>query len=122
MGNGPLGGLLRPKGEKVARPGVPPLPVKPIQVHTDKVTRASSTTRYVESGRVFPPEGQPWVGAFIEELPDFPNVEHDDQADAFSLVMIYFRKGEMGNYFLEWMKGQVQEQAKQEMEQQRPRP
>lgn len=96
----------------------PPLPVKPIQVDSDKVARASSTTGYVESGRIFLPEGAPWVGPFIEELADFPNVEHDDQVDAFSVVMNYFRKGEMGNYFLEWMKGQVQEQARLEMEQQ----
>jgi hypothetical protein len=41
----------------------------------------------------------------------------------FTLTIGWFKKGEMSNYFLEWMKGQVQEQARREMEQQqRQRP
>jgi hypothetical protein len=38
-----------------------------------------------------------------------------DQTDALSHGIAWFKKREMGNYFLEWMKGQVQDQARHEM-------
>jgi predicted phage terminase large subunit-like protein len=69
----------------------PPLPIKPIKLDADKVSRASSTTGYAEAGKVFLPDGEPWVLPFIDELAEFPNGAHDDQVDAWSLVINYFR-------------------------------
>jgi predicted phage terminase large subunit-like protein len=70
----------------------PPLPITPIKLDADKVSRASSTTGYAEAGKVFLPDGEPWVLPFMEELAEFPNGAHDDQVDAWSLVMDYFRR------------------------------
>jgi predicted phage terminase large subunit-like protein len=51
----------------------------------DKVFCANLASPVVESGRVYLPEGAPWVADFIEELLVFPNGDHDDQTDAFSM-------------------------------------
>jgi predicted phage terminase large subunit-like protein len=50
----------------------------------DKVFCANMASPTVEGGRVFLPEGAPWVADFVEELSQFPFGEHDDQVDAFS--------------------------------------
>ena len=60
------------------------IPVIPGKVEKDKMTRANKVTGTVEAGRVFLPKSAlPWVGTFVDELTDFPNVAHDDQVDAF---------------------------------------
>jgi enoyl-[acyl-carrier-protein] reductase (NADH) len=41
------------------------------------------------------------------------------QIDVFFHSIGWFKKREMNNYFLEWMKGQDQNQARREMEQER---
>lgn len=51
----------------------------------DKVFCANLASPTVESGRVYLPEGAPWVADFIEELSGFPFADHDDQVDAFSM-------------------------------------
>jgi predicted phage terminase large subunit-like protein len=78
----------------------PPLPIMAIKLDADKVSRASSTTGYAEAGKVFLPDGEPWVLAFMDELAEFPTAAHDDQVDAFSLVMNYFRKNPSAGGFL----------------------
>ena len=80
----------------------PPLPIMSIKLDADKVSRASSTTGYAEAGRVYLPDGEPWVLPFMDELAEFPNAAHDDQVDAWSLVMNYFRQNSNsgGIYFV----------------------
>jgi predicted phage terminase large subunit-like protein len=56
----------------------------------DKVLRANLVSPTVEAGKVFLPEGQPWVADFIETLAGFPDVEHDDEVDAFTSGLLYF--------------------------------
>ena len=47
---------------------VPLLPVKPMQVDTDKGARANAATGVVEAGRSILPESAEWVYDFVEEL------------------------------------------------------
>jgi len=57
------------------------MPIKPIQVDKDKVTRAYSCQPEVENGKVFLPNGADWLDDYLEELVLFPNGKHDDQVD-----------------------------------------
>jgi predicted phage terminase large subunit-like protein len=58
------------------------LPIIPVKVGTDKVTRAYAVTPLIESGRVYLPEYAPWLHDYVEELSAFPNAEHDDAVDS----------------------------------------
>jgi predicted phage terminase large subunit-like protein len=68
------------------------LPVMPIKVGSDKVSRAHAVTPMIESGRVYLPEAAPWLSDFIDELSSFPAAAHDDQVDALSQVLNYVRE------------------------------
>lgn len=57
------------------------LPIKPIKADRDKVARLNAVSGYIEGGRWFLPEGEPWVDDYIEELTTFPAGKHDDQVD-----------------------------------------
>jgi predicted phage terminase large subunit-like protein len=63
------------------------LPLIPVKVDTDKISRAYSITPTIESGRVFLPKAAPWLHDFIEELSAFPNGEHDDQVDSLTQAL-----------------------------------
>jgi predicted phage terminase large subunit-like protein len=60
------------------------LPIIPIKTDTDKVSRATAITGYVEAGRVKLPGQAAWLPDFMAEVLAFPNGEHDDQVDALS--------------------------------------
>jgi predicted phage terminase large subunit-like protein len=62
-------------------------PVIAIEVDKDKETRASATTGYYESGRVFFPEGVAWVATLEDELASFPGGLYDDCVDAISQAL-----------------------------------
>lgn len=68
------------------------LPVLPIKVDADKVTRANAITPSIEAGRVFLPESAPWLADFVEELAEFPNGSFDDQVDSVSQALNYLRQ------------------------------
>ena len=63
------------------------LPIIPIDVDRDKVTRASAVTPTVEAGLVALPEEAPWVKDWIEEHAGFPNAAFDDQVDTTSMAI-----------------------------------
>ncbi len=67
------------------------LPIVPVNVDGDKVSRAHTITPYWESQRVFAPEGAPWLGDFEDELYVFPKAPHDDQVDAFTQGVRYLQ-------------------------------
>jgi predicted phage terminase large subunit-like protein len=46
-----------------------------------KTARANAVSPIVEAGRVFVPEGVPWVDAFFAQIAAFPNAAHDDMVD-----------------------------------------
>lgn len=62
----------------------------------DKILRANLVAPTLEAGKIFIPEDQPWASDFIENMASFPEVEHDDDIDAFTSSIIYF-KGGVGN-------------------------
>ncbi len=48
------------------------LPVLPVKVDTDKVSRAQAITPLIEAGKVFLPAGAAWLNDYIDELATFP--------------------------------------------------
>jgi predicted phage terminase large subunit-like protein len=67
------------------------IPLKPIQVDKDKISRAHAVTPLIEAGRVYLPETSPWLADFLDETASFPNAAHDDQVDAMTQALNYFR-------------------------------
>ncbi|RLB94384.1 MAG: terminase [Deltaproteobacteria bacterium] len=66
------------------------IPIIPIKVDTDKISRAHSVSPTCEAGNVFLPEKGNWLADFLEECEFFPNSEHDDQVDALTQAINYF--------------------------------
>jgi len=60
------------------------LPVIPIKVDGDKVTRIYAEATAIEAGQVFIPKFAKWLPDFESELSMFPKGAHDDQVDALS--------------------------------------
>jgi len=80
------------------------LPVLPVKVDSDKVTRAQAVTPLVEAGKVFLPERAPWLADYLDELSSFPAGVHDDQVDSTTLALHHLRGSEPGgiwNYYKE---------------------
>ncbi len=63
------------------------IPVVPIQVHTDKESRAQAVTPQISSGNVLLPRKAEWVADFVDELAAFPNSTYKDLADALSQLL-----------------------------------
>lgn len=61
------------------------IPIKAMQVNTDKVTRAYEVVSYIESGYVYLPESSEWLSDLLMECSRFPNGKHDDQVDVVSM-------------------------------------
>lgn len=57
----------------------------------DKETRLQAETPTIEAGRLWLPRTGAWVGAYVEELTQFPASAHKDQVDATSQVLRWFR-------------------------------
>ena len=69
------------------------LPVLPVKVDSDKVTRVNAVSPLIESGKVLLPESAPWLHDYIEELSSFPTAEHDDQVDSTSQFLAWVALG-----------------------------
>jgi predicted phage terminase large subunit-like protein len=67
------------------------LPVLPIKVDADKLSRVYAVTPMCECGRVFLPVRAPWLDAFVDELLMFPSGPHDDQVDSMTQALNYLR-------------------------------
>lgn len=64
-------------------------PVKPVD---DKETRLKNVTPALEAGRCFLPEGETaWMADFKHEVLGFPHTKHDDQVDALSQLLEYWK-------------------------------
>lgn len=87
------------------------LPVLELPVMSDKVTALNSVAPTVETGVVYLPEDQPWALELVESLVAFPTGEHDDDVDAFRLILWYFLFGGAGMGILEYYRQQAAEAA-----------
>jgi predicted phage terminase large subunit-like protein len=68
------------------------LPVKPIKVEHDKLTRAHAVTPVIEAGRVYLLEKAPWLETFLDETAAFPNAPFDDTVDSVTQALNYMRE------------------------------
>ena len=68
--------------------------IVPITPHESKEARASAVSTFWEAGNVFIPSAgeAPWTNEFKSELLNFPSGAHDDQVDAMSQALNYFRE------------------------------
>lgn len=65
------------------------MPVRPAE---DKETRLQNVTPALEAGRCFlPKDGAVWEADFKHEVLGFPNTKHDDQVDALSQLLSYWK-------------------------------
>ena len=65
------------------------LPVHPVRVTADKVSRANAVTPTLEAGKVLLPVAAGWLDDYLDELSQFPNAAHDDQTDATTQALEY---------------------------------
>ena len=61
------------------------LPIKGIQVETDKVTKAYGCIPSIAVNPVLLPQDAPWVQDFLNEAFAFPEGVHEDQCDVFMM-------------------------------------
>jgi predicted phage terminase large subunit-like protein len=82
------------------------LPVVPVTVDGDKVSRAWSITPQWEAGRVFVLEGEgaEWADDFLDQLYGFPKLAHDDDVDAFTQGIKYLYQGGGNMGMWDWLK------------------
>ena len=69
------------------------LPIIPIRVDVDKVSRAHAATPLIEAGHVHIRDGASWTRKFIDQMTAFPNDTHDDIVDSVT-------------QFINWTRGQ----------------
>lgn len=65
------------------------IPAIPIKTDKDKVARANAITPLCESGRVYIPEGEPWVIDYVDQMAIFPAGAHDEDPDVTSQALSY---------------------------------
>jgi predicted phage terminase large subunit-like protein len=65
------------------------LPIKGIEVASDKVSRANACTPTWEANRVYAAAGSAWLDDFESELYAFPKAPNDDQTDAFTQAILF---------------------------------
>ena len=80
-------GFLQEMQRRYSRSAI--IPVKPTE---DKETRLQNVTPALEAGRcLLPEEGAVWEADFKHEVLGFPNTKHDDQVDALSQLLSYWK-------------------------------
>jgi predicted phage terminase large subunit-like protein len=68
------------------------LPVVPVKVDSDKITRAQAVTAIVEAGKVYLPEEADWLADYIDEMASFPTGFYDDSVDSTTQALNYLRE------------------------------
>jgi predicted phage terminase large subunit-like protein len=77
------------------------LPVIEMPVQGDKVTAMNAVAPTVAANVVYLPEDQPWALELVESLIRFPVGSHDDDCDAFRILIWYMQFGGGGMGMLE---------------------
>lgn len=57
--------------------------ILPLDVDTDKITRAIPATQRMKSHTTYFPQDAEWLDEWLDELAEFPSGTHDDQVDTF---------------------------------------
>jgi predicted phage terminase large subunit-like protein len=68
------------------------LPIRPVKPDNDKQSRAHAISPAIKAGKVFLPEGAPWLQDFLDEMSNFPNGLHDDIVDSTTQALNYLRQ------------------------------
>jgi len=68
------------------------LPIVPVKVDSDKITRAQAVTAVVEAGKVYLPDVAPWLVDYLDEMASFPTGLYDDCVDSTTQALNYFRE------------------------------
>lgn len=76
------------RGDPRADPPRPPLPIKGLQPHGDKMTRALTLAARLGGGNVYAPTSAPWLAQAEAEMAEFPRGEHDDVVDVLSYAAL----------------------------------
>jgi predicted phage terminase large subunit-like protein len=69
------------------------IPLVPVKVDTDKVSRAHAVVPTWEAGNVHVDPSLPWVADFLDNMYGFPKMAHDDDPDAFNQGINYLHHG-----------------------------
>jgi predicted phage terminase large subunit-like protein len=83
------------------------LPIIPVKVDSDKISRAFAVTALIQSGRVFLPEGADWVADYVASHAAFPNGTHDDDVDSTTQALIYLSRGSGLEGWLAWADARI---------------
>lgn len=83
------------------------LPIIEMPVYSDKVVGMNKVAPTVEAGVIYVPDDQPWAEPFIESLIAFPTAAHDDDADAFRILLDYCFYGGASFGMLEFARSQL---------------
>ncbi len=54
-----------------------------------KIARVNAVCPAIESGHVYLPEGEPWLGAFVDQFTAFPAGKNDDMVDSATQAISY---------------------------------
>jgi predicted phage terminase large subunit-like protein len=65
------------------------LPILPVKVDSDRISRAYAVTPVIEAGKVFVPESAPWLDDYLDTMAAFPNADHDDDVDSTTQALNY---------------------------------
>lgn len=63
------------------------VPLVAVRAVTSKVARIESVAPLFEAGKVYLPDGAPWLSDWVEEHAGMPNVTHDDMVDTTSQAL-----------------------------------
>jgi predicted phage terminase large subunit-like protein len=91
------------------------LPITPVRVDTDKLSRAHAVTALVEMGNVLLPEAAPWLADFLDEVSSFPAAPHDDMVDALTQALNHVRDASPGGIW-DFYRDQAERRARGEPE------
>lgn len=68
------------------------LPLRPVRVDRDKLSRVAAITPTLEARRLLLPERAWWRDDFIAELTSFPAAAHDDWVDSLSQALLWINQ------------------------------
>jgi len=83
---------IQARGKTESQRRLAPAPIIPIDPKgQSKEFRFDEVSPMIASGEVYVPQKAPWLDAFIKEVGQFPEGAHDDQVDAMSQALRYFK-------------------------------